>query len=206
MAVSNFRVEIKGLKELQDSLNLNRVNKEVATAVGLYTRKLHSELRFAIKQMYRTDELPNPNLDSVLLGNASETRKFGKNIIVGGLEYRWKSTGLAKFRHSSFIGNINTGAKRKGRVQKVQVRRGITKIVYGREHRGGFIPTDKDGRYLKQAGHINMYERLGRSRFPVRILWSNSLAKMADMALREDKTVQQSLANLESYIAERINL
>lgn len=206
MSVDNFRVKVEGLEELQSSLNLNRINKEVSTGVGLFARKLHSELRFSIKQKYNMGKNPK-SLDSVLVGNSTSTQQFGRNVIIGGLTYVHIPIGLAKFPYGWFWGNINKPpAKRKGRVHYSQVKRGNTTIVYGKEHRGGFVPIREGGAVVLQNGHSNMLERKGPGPKPLRLLFGPSLANMAFNALRTDPAVLRSLDNLDNFVAENIKL
>ena len=206
MASGNFSVVISGLKELRDSINPSRINKEIAISVGLFSRQLHNEIKFGIKQTYNTDR----NLDTVLIGDTSNTTQFGRNVIRGGLTYAYKPIDLAKFPYSAKPGNINPGARREGMVHSVSVRRGPAKIIYGKGHRGGFAAQNPKYKKIKTAKYgkfgTQMFERIGKPRLPLRLLFGPSLSTMALNVVIYNPSVRRYIDNFDTFIANRINI
>lgn len=189
----NFKVEIYGLEDLKISLDGQRINKKIAQGVGLFTKQLHGELKFEIAKKYNVPH----NLDSVLMNKSTSQVTFGKNVIESGLVYKYKPVDLAKFPYSWEMGNIPPlPKKRQGRVHSVAVRRGGKKVVYGKSKHGGF--TQKNGRHGTQ-----MFERIGRERKPLRLLFGPSLTEMVSRSLNSDG-VKRTMNELERYIIEVI--
>jgi len=190
MPITN--ISIYGLDEVKEYINPDRIKKELAIGVGLAVLQLHREIKHSIYTRYNVDQ---SKIDSALSGRSSSTQTTGRNFIKDGLEYRSAHTDLAKFPYTWAMGNINPGAKRQGKVHSVTVKRGTTKIVYGKEHRGGF--TQKNG-----VRGTQMFERLGKSRLPLRLLFGPSVVQMVNTVYDYDPKVKEVLNNLEQTIID----
>ena len=172
---SKSYIEIKGLDALKNSINVNRINKEIAIGVGRAILLIHSELKSSVERAYRTPG----SLDSVLIGKSASTQQLGANIIRGGLAYANKPINLAAYNVDFYKGNIPPLPKRReGTVHVVEIVRGRRKIVYGKTNRGGFIPRTASGSIVRFGKKGVMLERLGKSRYPVRTLYGPSLSDM----------------------------
>jgi hypothetical protein len=195
MVRGNINIEIDGLSDLVATLNPKRINSDIAKGLGLATKTLHATLKHSISQTYNTSH----NLDSVLVGKSISNVTFGKNIIESGLEYRYRPVDLAKFDYTWEMGNIPPlPKKRQGRVHSVTVKRASgRKIVYGKSGNGGF--TQKNSRYGTQ-----MFERMGKERKPLRLLFGPSLTDMVLKSLDTDPKVKKSLDAITDYIIEVI--
>jgi len=186
-------VEIYGLADLKESLEGKKLKRDIPKGIGSATKTIHSALKFELAQKYNVSH----NLDSVLVGKSVSNVTFGKNVMEGGLVYRWKPVDLAKFPYSWEWGNIPPlPKKRKGKVHSVAVRRGSKKVVYGKSNHGGF--TQKNGYFGTQ-----MFERVSRERKPLRLLFGPSLSEMASRSLDSPK-VTKAIDDLVEYIIEVI--
>lgn len=190
MPITN--ISIYGLDEIKEYINPNRINKELAIGVGLAVLQLHRDLKSSVFTRYNVDQA---KIEAALVGKVAKTQTTGKNFIHNGLEYRSGHTDLAKFPYTKALGNINPGAKRQGQVHTVSVKRGNAKIVYGKEHRGGF--TQRNGRY-----GVQMFERKSKARFPLRLLFGPSIVTMINTAYEYDPKVKESLNSLEQTIID----
>ena len=200
--MANFKADLQGLEELKQSLNTARIPKQVALGVGVALKELNSTIEHAVATRYKTTK----PLSSVLVGKSASNVTFGKNIIRGGLEYKFVPIDLSKFFSPPVvIGNINPRAKklgaitagfrRKGRIHYVEVIRGSRKISYGKEHRGGFIPL---------GWKSPMFERMSQKRLPLRTLWAPTLSQMASHVVGSDRTVIYQMNNIAETIANEI--
>jgi hypothetical protein len=134
-----------------------------------------------------------------LVDGSSSNVTFGKNIIHGELQYRFVPVNLAQFFVPPIeLGNIppKAGKKRKGRIHSVEVIRGRTKVVYGQERLGGFIP----------PGSHYMIERDGAYKYPVHNLYAPSLSQMAAHIVDTDRSVMNFINNIYSIIENEIQL
>jgi hypothetical protein len=201
----NFIFDTFGLNDIKEYININRINKDLARGVNEAVLSLHSALREKVAQNYNFKH----SLDSVLIGKSISNVKQGKNFITAGFGYKAKFIGLSKFSHDSFVGNINPGAQKPGRVERVVVRKGRKSIVYGKQHHGGFIPRygnlKNPGNAKLFGGHgARMLERLGSSRFPVRMLFGPTLASAALHIYSTDRDVQRKIDEFENTILKFI--
>ena len=200
--MATTKLEVFGLDEIKDYINPDRINKQLAIAVGGTILQLHVALKHAVFTTYNS----NNDLDRAF-NKSSSLVKTGKSLISAGLTYTANTPSLSAFSSSSsfVMGNINIGATRKGTVFSATVRRGQTKVVTGRDHRGGFVAGRKKGSYTKF-----MYERKQHAtwiskgvRAPVRVLQSMSLVDMANVVFKYDTEVKRILDNVESIILEK---
>lgn len=190
MPITN--ISIYGLDEVKEYINPDRIKKELSIGVGLAVLQLHSALKTSVYAKYNVKQ---DKIESALVGKVAMTQTTGRNFILNGLEYRSSHTDLAKFPYTKALGNINLGAKRPGMVHTVSVRRGSAKVVYGKDHRGGF--TQRNGRY-----GVQMFERKSKARFPLRILFGPSVVQMLNTSFEHDPKVKAVLNNLEQTIID----
>jgi hypothetical protein len=196
MPLDSFKVEIQGLRELQNEFSQNGLSKKVSFGLGLATKSLHSELRFAVKSRYAI----SGDLNSVLKGSRfTSTTKFGNSIFENGLEYRYRPIDLSKFPYTKEWGNLLYPKPRQGWVHTVTVVRGRPRVSYGKSNHGGFTKLNKKH---PQYG-MQMLERKGKSKYPVRLLFGPSLSEMAYAQLNNNSFVQKRLNDLERYIADQ---
>lgn len=185
MASLSFKLE--GLDVIRNEFTQTSFNKKLIPAVALSGIKLHSALRFAVKQTYAV----NRSLDSVLIGKTSSNVKFGKNLLNSDLSYRDVNLRLAEFPLRTFSGNINPASK-PGMVTQVLIKRGKPKIVRGKKNFGGFLQ--------KRGARVtinNVFERKQKKtwangkRLPIRPLYTIGLAKMAARVYEYNPEVQK---------------
>jgi hypothetical protein len=187
--MASFSVELQGMKEVLEAINPARIPKQVALAVGISMKKLHADIEHEVFARYKVSK----KLSSVLIGGSISNVTFGKNVIKGGLQYSFQPIGLASFfSPPTVLGNINPGARRKGRIHSVEVIRGQRKIVYGKKHYGGFIPL---------GWKSPMFERATAKRFPIDVLYAPTLSQMAGHVIDNSSFLQYEIDN----IAETIN-
>ena len=194
MSSSNlFSLEIQGLKELQDSLNLNRINKEIAVGIGLASRSLVSTLRSEILNRYN---ISASKFDAALQGQSSSNQVTGRNIILNSIQFKDTEVNLAKFVTNVVKGNIDPLPKqREGRVHSVTVKKGRQVISYGKHGFGGFIP----------IGHNFMVERTGPGRnAPLRSMYAPSVVDMVNWTLDNNTKVQQVFETFSNNIFDNI--
>lgn len=207
MPKANFQVNLQGLQKLQKLHAGGRIEKKLALSLGEATTRLHNELRFAVKRDYAIRD----DLDSVLVNRTTSTVKTGRNLIEAGLSYRYKPRDLSKFPFTWVWGNINP-ATREGRVHSVTVRRGKTKIVFGKSHHGGFVPGAGPEFKPVRFGRfgLQMFERRSKDPNDLRLLLGPSLAEMARSVLkrRSPKTKKFTKVfrdSLNEYINESLS-
>lgn len=192
---------MRELFRLEGLATSTQLISKVRKNMGQASKKLHGEIKFAIQKTYNSPY----NIDSALSELASSTKITGKNVIENDLNYRYSFKDLSKYYHSRFIGNINPGAKRKGWVHKVLVKRGSPKIVYGKQHRGGFIPRDSSGKAVSFGKFgSQMFERKTSRRYPVRLLLGPHLGHMIFHVLEHDPRVKKARDNMAEEVFKNI--
>lgn len=185
--MASLSFKLQGLDLIRNEFNQSNINKKLIPAVALSGLKLHSSLRFAVKQTYAT----NRSLDSVLIGKSSSQVKFGKNLLESDISYRDVNLRLAEFPTRTFLGNINPASK-PGMVAQVVIKRGKPKIVRGKKNFGGFL--QKRGASVTLN---NIFERKQKKtwafgkRLPIRPLYTIGLAKMAARMYEYNPEVQK---------------
>jgi len=199
--MANFYIEIKGLKELKDSLNPNRIRKEIAVGVGQAATVIHNELRSAVIRAYSS---PN-DINSVWVGRKATAQNLGKSVIQSNLQYRVKYSDLSKFPYTYAEGNLTAGKKRTGMVHTVEIVRGRKVVVFGKSNRGGFVPR-KNGRAILTSHGAQMFERMSDKRKPLRLLIGPSLTQKITHVYYSDPKVQIAKDKAADIIAEFIKL
>lgn len=177
----NFKISIQGLEQLKLSLDKKELDRKLIPEIGLSILKLHNALKFAVKENYTIDR----SLDSVLKGGSKSNTILGNNLISTSLEYNYKPIDLSKFPYTYVPG------PRGGSVHSVTIKRGVTKIVRGKSRQGGFVPRDRSGKVYRNAFGAQMFERIGKSRFPLRVLFGPSLSQMAAKMFDTDSNVHR---------------
>jgi hypothetical protein len=191
--MTTFIVELQGLDAFKETFNTSRIPKQVALGTGIAMKQLHSSLEHAIAARYKYGK----PLSSVLVGKSASNVTFGKNVIRGGLEYKFVPIFLTEFFSPPVVmGNINPGKRKKGRVHSVEVIRGRRVTSLGTEHLGGFIP----------IGKKHMIERDGADKYPTHPLFAPSLSQMAGWVLNNDSSVQYAINNIYTLIENEIQL
>lgn len=191
--MTTFTVELQGLEAFKETFNTARISKQVAVGTGLAMKQLHSSLEHAIAVRYKYGK----PLSSVLVDKSASNVTFGKNVIRGGLEYKFVPILLTTFFSPPiFMGNINPRKRKKGRVHSVEVIRGKRVISHGTEHLGGFIP----------IGKKHLIERDGADKYPTHPLFAPSLSQMAGHVINSDRSVQYVINNIYTLIENEIQL
>lgn len=191
-------VSIIGLDSIKKFVDETRINKKLATAVGIAAKELHSAIRHEVFTKYKVKQ---EKIDSSLANKSIDNVKFGKNIISSGLTYNYTPVGLGSFYSSWQFGNINP-KQHTGTVFSVEVKRGSKKIVYGKDHRGGFIPMNQAGKLKRNRfGGYNMYERVSAKRYPLRLLFAPSISQMVNSVMT-DKLIDKQLTKFEDNIKD----
>lgn len=204
--MSTINISVLGLDDLQEVIDPKRIRRQLAEDIGRELLTFHSVLKSSIFNTYTA----NNDLDKRLVGKRVSLRDTGKNFIKGGLTYTIKQADLSKFPFSASWGNINAGATRRGLVHKVTVKRGEEKVVYGKQHRGGFMP--RKGQRLQlgttgtpmlfgKHGHL-MFERTSRQRYPLRLLFGPSTDTMINNAFATDSAVKNAFNTLENNLLD----
>ncbi len=187
------RLTGSGLDEIKDFINPNRINKQLAIGVGIAVKQLHRSLVHATYTRYNIEQ---SKIENSLVGGFASNQRAGRGFILDGLTYRSGYRDLAKFPYTKEWGKINRGY---GFVHSVTVVRGQTRVVYGKDHRGGF--TARNGSY-----GIQMFERTTNARYPLRLLFGPSIVDMLLTSFNYSPEVRQSLDTFEQTIANNINL
>jgi len=197
--MSSTKIEVFGLEEIKDYINQDRINKKLAIAVTTTILQLHVAIKHAVFTRYTA----NNDLEKAL-NRSSSLQTLGKNLITDGLVYSAPDIDLSNFPYTSELGNINAGASKQGKVFSTTVVRGQTKVVYGKQHYGGFVAGRQSGSWQKF-----MYERKQKAtwlskgvRAPVRVLQAMNVVDMANVVFKYDPEVQRVLNNVESIILE----
>ena len=203
--MSSVSLDFFGLDEIKDYINIDRINKQLAIGVAETMLQFHSVMKHAVFTRYN----PPNDLDKALL-KSNSLQSTGKDFIKYGLIYVAPVVSLSVFSSSSdfVMGNINMGASKKGTVFSASVKRGSSKIVYGKQHYGGFIAGRTKGSFTKY-----MYERMqqatwigsgkDRIRAPIRVLWSMDLVDMALYVYNNDAEVKKAISLVEETIIEK---
>jgi hypothetical protein len=203
-------VRVSGLEEVRKLLDGQRVTKELKLKVSSLVTGLHSDIR---KEVFTRYKINQDKLNNALVGGSVNNVTEGANILKSGFIYKHKATPLAQFFSSAEMGNINKGASRQGLVHRVEIRRGAKGIVYGLDHRGGFIPVNKTllhgvtpkGKPLttntrkskfktakdKTIVRVNMYERKSYKDLPLRLLFAPSPAQLVQRTLNSSSSLLQ---------------
>lgn len=192
---------IEGINELLADLAPNRIKQKTAIQSGKIINELHAALRKHVKNKYAAQN----DLDKRRIKTSISSAGSGRKVLKHGLQYKNKYSDLSKFPTTWRWGNINAGARRKGRVHSTTVVRGRTRIVYGRG-RGGFMPRDKQGtpRHFGKYG-TQMFERKGRARNNLILLLAPTTDMMVNSALRSPE-VQTLLDSLEVKLTNAIGI
>ena len=192
-------VEIVGLEEVRKLVSTDRISKAMATAIGVTAKTLHSEIRHLVFTKYK---IKQEKIDAALANKSINNVIFGKNIISSDLTYNYTPNGLGSFYSSWEFGNINPG-KVPGTVFSVEVKRGSKKIVYGKEHRGGFIPMNQAGKLKRnKLGGYNMYERTSNRRYPLRLLFAPSVSQMVNTVIKDNEFMERQLTSFENRLKD----
>lgn len=196
---ATYSLKIEGLEELRDSLS--KIPKGLATGIGLAAANLETSLRFDLTTMYHISE---SRFNNALIGSRTRsTIARGKNVIESGIEFRQIYTDLAKFPYTWQMGNIPPLPKKhQGKVHSVSIRRGTVKVVYGKYNHGGF--TIPNGQYGTQ-----MFERIGKGRYPLHILFGPSILNLVDWNTKRPETLpscSKALNGMTQLIADNLNL
>lgn len=189
--MASINLKLEGLDSLRESLSKTTFDNKLKTTIGLFSTQLHSSLRFAIKRTYAIDK----SLDSVLIGNSISITKRGEGFLENNLNYLDKNLRLAEFPLNTFMGNINPSASIPGQVVQVSIRRGTSKIVYGRKGYGGFLRKRSENVKVNQ-----IFERQTKRRKPIKPLYGIGLAKMARIMYDYDSDVQKVKNKLSTEI------
>jgi len=185
-------IDIYGLDEAKERFSKEKLNNVMAKEIGLATLKLHGVLKTAVFNRYTA----NNDLEKQLVRRSSIV-SFGKGIIEGSLIYRVKAADLSKFPTTWYWGNINPGARVRGRVHTVTIIRGSQKVSHGKDHRGGFQPRNKKGAVSRIfRGGSQMLERTSNSKFPLRVLYGPNTKNMISWVLNNDPNVDKVMDNL----------
>lgn len=191
-------ITIAGVDSIRDLLNPKRINKAIALEVGLASKNLHARIKSEVFTRYK---IRQEKIDSALENKSVSDVTYGKNVIYSNLTYKYTPSGLGSFYTSWQFGNINPGKTHQGTVFSVEVRRGSKKIVYGKGHRGGFIPMNQAGKLKRnRLGGYNMYERTSNKRYPLRLLLAPSISQMITKTIKESKTLDKELVKFEDRL------
>jgi hypothetical protein len=191
--MTTFIVELQGLDAFKETFNTSKIPKQVALGTGKAMKQLHTSIEHAIAARYKYGK----PLSSVLVGKSASNVTFGKNVIRGGLEYKFVPIFLTEFFSPPVVmGNINPGKRKKGRVHSVEVIRGRRVTSLGTEHLGGFIP----------IGKKHLIERDGADKYPTHPLFAPSLTQMAGHIINNDRSVQYAINNIYTIIENEIQL
>lgn len=196
MANGNFiSFDIQGLQALRESINPDRISKEVAVGIGKAAITLQSELSSAISRRYA---ISPSQFRAALPYKGVSQQQVGKNIINYSFALQDKPINLVKYISDITWGNIPPEPKlHKGKVHSVIIRKGQQKIVYGKYKQGGF--TIKGGTV--------MVERTSPGRnAPLRVMYGPNIVDMANWVLENDTKVQQTFFNLSDVVMGNITL
>jgi hypothetical protein len=180
--MAGISFKLQGLESLREELSKSALDKKLLPAIGLFSLELHNSLKTAVFNTYAIDK----SLDTVLIGKSSSLVKRGANLLSSDLTYKDQNLRLAEFPLRTFPGNIKAGARRKGMVTEVRVKRGNTKIVYGRKGNGGFFRKRSENVRFNQ-----IFERQTSRRYPIKPLYAIGLAKMARIMYDYDPNVRR---------------
>jgi hypothetical protein len=184
-------VKIEGLEELLKALEGTSLTMSFKKASVGFSKEVKDNLAFLVNERYA---ISKSELSKSFLGKSENVN--GSSLTIQ-LDYQHNPTTLGARYNSRFWGNINPGAKREGQVHLVQVRRGNKLISYGREQRGGFMSPNK------AVKGQNMYERIGKSRKSLRLLFTMSAAQATEQVFLKNKDFDNYLNLLSDKLVSK---
>jgi len=185
---------IEGVNELLNTIDpVHAASSVLATMDSILTR-----LDRALKQSVSSKFTARNSLNLL-----AQSVHVEGNSIVGTLNYEHQYSDLSKFPTTWVMGNINSGARRQGRVHTTTVVRGKPHTIVGRSHHGGFLLLDKGGRPKKYGRHgTQMVERIGSKKLPLRLLLGPSTFTMINWSFRKDPKIAAAITNFQYSVME----
>jgi hypothetical protein len=202
MAAIISKVKVEGMQGLVTAVAVPKLTKEIVAGIRSIANDLHTEVAKGVKQRYATQQ----SLNSVLIGNGAGIRIAG-NVIKATLAYRYEGLDLSRFPYEPKIVQYSYAT------HSVEVIRGQSKIVNGKSGNGGFVPKGATKRKRGSGSRPwkkvkRMYERVGRTRLPLRVLFGPSLSQQAQNVLFNNPTpaITNITENFDSILANKITL
>lgn len=222
-------VELGGLDVLLQDLNTKRISKQLAIAIGKTVKSLEAEIKHSVVNYY---SVSGAEVGRTLQGKSTSLQRRGKNVITGGLTYKYEAKPLSDFpirestvsTRSRFLvpkaGGFSMHKRTEAKSVAVAVRRGKYKTVVGQKGYGGYYHKGGTSKWAKIQGgrsssfKTGIYERQQDStwitepieRAPVKPLFGPAVVDMIDTMLDYDPTVQYMINNLDLLIEEHISL
>jgi hypothetical protein len=207
----DFQGQIDNIRKVLHLANRSKLDLEIAKSIAISEREIHFALREQVKQTFG---------DKHKLGDVYKTyrtsnyRTMAKRVITRGFLYEHKPRNITLFPISYYWGNLRQKKRRQGWVHLAGI---LTEVgqqkVYGANWRnkkgfGGFTPRDKEGNilYRREGYPDQMFVRLTRDPYPLKLIFGPSLADMAAWCWRQPGLpLQYALANAVQRI-EKIAL
>jgi len=204
----NITVEFPGLSEIKEMFDHKVFLKDIREGVSRAAFGLNRLLEFEISNTYNAKPL-----DSVRVGKSISTQTTGKNIISAGLTYRYKAVDLSKLQFEREATPGPSGQKffkspYNPEIQSISILRNSRKVLKGKYGKGGFIPKAKGGdTWRSPSGRgAQMFERIGKARSELKLLFGPSLTDMVETMVTYNPTVMAYLENLDDIILEHITM
>lgn len=181
---------ISGIDSVLNSIDPKSVSRKVTSKMTSTLNLLHVELTSAVGSKFTARN----NLNKLLL---AKRISFTETSITGVLVYKQQYSDLSKFPTTWRMGNINSEARRQGRVHTTEVVRGKAKIVYGKRHRGGFVLLGKGSKLKRYGRHgTQMVERKSKEKYPLHLLLGPSTNVMIRWGVYRAPRVRVLLDNI----------
>lgn len=192
------KVQVEGMQGLVTAIAVPKLTKEIVAGVRSVANDLHAELVKGVKQRYTTRQ----SLNSVLIGNGAGIRISG-NVIKATLSYEYKGLDLSMFPYQPTVIPYSYAQ------HSVEVIRGQNKVVVGKSGNGGFVPkgaTRRTRRGNSWRGVKRMYERVGKPRLPLRVLFGPSLSQQAANVMFTNPTsgTKNITQNFDTLLASKL--
>jgi hypothetical protein len=213
--MANVKLDITGLKDIQDYLKKAPEMNTIVPEVTLAMRFVHNTLERRVGEVYNAPT----SLDSVMRGRSLSPSEQSASTLKYGLQYNNKPIPLVDFPYTETNVSVNNGIPfnsngtvhyqpvNKARVVKVEVRKGgaFKKKVDGRRKVfPTFFGTKQDGtKFLAKRGQKATWEKLPTGlgtkdgmRDDYLRLKAPSLAWMAETLFKYDTEVQKAVDNV----------
>jgi hypothetical protein len=194
----DFQRTLKEIEALKDWASRKKLPAEIAKALAIAERDIHKGLSEQVKATFGPQFKINEVYKTYTYGTWST---LGKRVIKRGFLYQHKPMHMSLFPISYYWGNLREKKPRQGWVHLAKIFTAVgEQKIYGdnwrnKEGYGGFIPRDSDGRivYTRSPYPDQMFVRLTRAKYPVKLIFGPSLADMAGYAWKNPEPSLQRI-------------
>lgn len=191
-------VVLQGFEEFRQVLSGERLSKGFKEDLEYLTSEFHKSLRNEVCKRY----VVQPGQVDAIFAKGQGTSSLQKTVV--DLTYKHVPTNLAHF----YTGKDKSGYEGNGWYHYAQVVRTRNALIRGNTKQGGFIPHKKGNKFnykqYKPMGQRMMFERLGKSRYPIIPIWSLSIAQMVQTVYLNNSKVQETVDTAIDMIGDSL--